>query len=131
MIKLDIEKMLFLLEKIDKNDLYIILSKIKKQEKIEELYYKLSDWYITNQVELKQKSNFIKKINSTKTNDTKNKKIGKWKINSDGYYPYCSICKKEPKNRIITEICPYCGADLAESYKKYMKLLRKRGSNND
>lgn len=35
---------------------------------------------------------------------------GQWLINSDGYYPYCSICKNEPQNRIMTDYCPNCGA---------------------
>lgn len=37
-------------------------------------------------------------------------KMGKWLINSDGYYPYCLICNNEPKSRIITDYCPNCGA---------------------
>lgn len=45
-------------------------------------------------------------------------KTGQWLINSDGYYPYCSICKNEPQGRIMTDYCPSCGA--------YMK-----GENND
>ncbi len=45
-------------------------------------------------------------------------KSGRWLINSDGYYPYCSVCKNEPKSRIMTDYCPNCGA--------YMK-----GENND
>ena len=41
------------------------------------------------------------------------KRIGHWLINSDGYYPYCSICKYEPQNRVqssMTKYCPNCGA---------------------
>ena len=38
------------------------------------------------------------------------KKIGKWLINSDGYYPYCSQCKYEPKE--MTHYCPNCGAKM-------------------
>ena len=34
--------------------------------------------------------------------------VGRWLIDSDGYYPYCSICLKEPKNGIMTEECPNC-----------------------
>ena len=30
-------------------------------------------------------------------------KTGQWLINSDGYYPYCSICKNEPQGRIMTD----------------------------
>lgn len=37
-------------------------------------------------------------------------KTGHWLINSDGYYPYCSICKNEPQNRVMTKYCPSCGA---------------------
>ena len=33
-----------------------------------------------------------------------------WKINADGYYPYCSACKKEPPGRCMTAHCPNCGA---------------------
>lgn len=38
------------------------------------------------------------------------KRKGHWLINSDGYYPYCSICNNEPKSRIMTDYCPNCGA---------------------
>jgi len=38
------------------------------------------------------------------------KRIGQWIINSDGYYPYCSICHNEPKNGKMTNYCPECGA---------------------
>ena len=36
----------------------------------------------------------------------------KWIINSDGYYPYCSNCKNEPKNGIMSNYCPECGARM-------------------
>lgn len=39
------------------------------------------------------------------------KKTGKWFINSDGYYPYCSQCKYEPKE--MTRYCPNCGAEMS------------------
>lgn len=35
---------------------------------------------------------------------------GEWIICSDGYYPYCSVCKEEPENRKMTKFCPNCGA---------------------
>jgi len=35
-----------------------------------------------------------------------------WKINADGYYPYCSACKKEPPGRCMTAHCPHCGARM-------------------
>ena len=39
-------------------------------------------------------------------------KTARWLINSDGYYPYCSACKEEPKNRTMTDFCPKCGAKM-------------------
>lgn len=36
----------------------------------------------------------------------------KWLINSNGYYPYCSNCKNEPKNGIMSKYCPICGARM-------------------
>lgn len=38
--------------------------------------------------------------------------VGEWKINCDGYYPYCSNCKNEPKNGVMSDFCPNCGADM-------------------
>lgn len=35
-----------------------------------------------------------------------------WLINPDGYYPYCSNCKSEPKNGVMTKHCPECGAKM-------------------
>ena len=37
---------------------------------------------------------------------------GKWEINSDGYYPYCSVCGEEPENGKMTNYCPNCGARM-------------------
>lgn len=37
---------------------------------------------------------------------------GKWLINPDGYYPYCSVCKAEPKHGEMTKHCPECGARM-------------------
>ena len=39
-------------------------------------------------------------------------KYSKWLINSDGYYPYCSLCKGEPQNGVMTKYCPNCGAKM-------------------
>lgn len=35
-----------------------------------------------------------------------------WEISPDGYYPYCSNCKTEPKGREMTGYCPNCGARM-------------------
>ena len=37
---------------------------------------------------------------------------GEWKINPDGWYPYCSNCGCEPKNGVMSNFCPDCGADM-------------------
>ena len=37
---------------------------------------------------------------------------GRWIISSDGYYPYCSECKEEPKYGEMTNYCPNCGAKM-------------------
>lgn len=39
-------------------------------------------------------------------------KRGKWEINADGYYPYCSECKGEPPSGKMTDYCPNCGARM-------------------
>lgn len=44
----------------------------------------------------------------------KQPKQGKWLINPDGYYPYCSECKAEPEGRKMTKFCPECGADMSK-----------------
>lgn len=41
-------------------------------------------------------------------------KTGKWLINSDGYYPYCSQCKYEQKEK--TRYCPNCGVKMRVIY---------------
>jgi hypothetical protein len=35
----------------------------------------------------------------------------KWKINCDGYYPYCANCGEEPKGG-MSKYCPNCGAKM-------------------
>ena len=35
-----------------------------------------------------------------------------WEICSDGYYPYCSNCKSEPKSGEMTKYCPECGSRM-------------------
>ncbi len=39
-------------------------------------------------------------------------RLGKWLINSDGYYPYCSECGNEPPGRTMTDYCPHCGVKM-------------------
>jgi hypothetical protein len=44
--------------------------------------------------------------------DVQETKHGKWLINCDGYYPYCSECGNEPQGRAMTDYCPNCGAKM-------------------
>lgn len=39
-------------------------------------------------------------------------KCGRWLISSDGYYPYCSDCKTQPKDGNMTKFCPNCGIKM-------------------
>ena len=57
---------------------------------------------------------------------------GEWKINCDGYYPYCSRCGYEPKGGLMSNFCPNCGADMkkektSEIEKRYKHLLKEYG----
>lgn len=44
--------------------------------------------------------------------DFRPERHGEWKINSDGYYPYCSECLEEPQGGKMTKYCPNCGAKM-------------------
>jgi len=35
-----------------------------------------------------------------------------WDINCNGFYPFCSNCKRTPKAHDLTRHCPYCGAKM-------------------
>ena len=52
--------------------------------------------------------------NAIKAVKRKSKVHGHWIICSDGYYPYCSVCKCEPKGREMTKFCGECGAKMDE-----------------
>ena len=51
-------------------------------------------------------------IASTPTVDAVEVVHGRWIICSDGYFPYCSECKTEPKHGEMTNYCPNCGAKM-------------------
>ena len=44
--------------------------------------------------------------------DVQEVKHAEWKINCDGYYPYCSNCKQEPPRREMSQYCPHCGCRM-------------------
>lgn len=54
----------------------------------------------------------IAEISGLPTIEAETVKHGRWEINCDGYYPYCSNCKNEPQGREMTLYCPNCGAKL-------------------
>lgn len=45
-------------------------------------------------------------------------KHGEWKINSDGYYPYCSVCgtAADQLTKHLTKYCPECGARMNDKH---------------
>lgn len=59
---------------------------------------------------------------------------GRWEINCDGYYPYCSVCQNEPPGREMSKYCPCCGAKMdakddvftQEELEFYKKVLRNK-----
>ena len=51
-------------------------------------------------------------ITKIPTADVEEVAHAKWKINCDGYYPYCSNCMTEPKSGVMSKYCPECGADM-------------------
>lgn len=60
---------------------------------------------------LKARCNFYEHVR------TQAPKHGEWKINPDGYYPYCSECGYEPKNGVMTKYCPDCGVRMDKGRK--------------
>ena len=56
--------------------------------------------------------NFEQMINIMPTADVQQVKHAEWKINCDGYYPYCSNCKQEPHGREMSQYCPHCGCRM-------------------
>ena len=46
--------------------------------------------------------------------DVQSVKHGEWKINSDGYYPYCSVCgtAADQLTKHLTKFCPECGTRM-------------------
>ena len=55
------------------------------------------------------KRDFVEICKSISDADVQEVKHAEWKINCDGYYPYCSNCKQEPHGREMSQYCPHCG----------------------
>lgn len=82
---------------------------ISRQAAIDSLLEALHDYYEYDLVVVKAViEEELKRVPSVQPEQ----KTGQWLINSDGYYPYCSICKNEPQGRIMTDYCPNCGAKM-------------------
>lgn len=61
----------------------------------------------------KSKADFIKLCRNLKDSEiSQPANRGKWIICSDGYYPYCSVCRHEPTRGEMTNYCPQCGAKM-------------------
>ena len=58
------------------------------------------------------KYSVLREISQAPDADVEEVKHAKWEINCDGYYPYCSNCKTEPKNGVMSKHCPECGAKM-------------------
>lgn len=56
--------------------------------------------------------NCILEIEEAPTADVAEVVYAKWEISSDGYYSYCSHCKTEPENGVMSKYCPECGAKM-------------------
>ena len=54
----------------------------------------------------------IAEIEKAQAADVEKVIYAKWEICCDGYYPYCSHCKTEPKNGVMSKRCPECGAKM-------------------
>ena len=145
--------LIFLLKKIDNKDMHSIMVEMGMYQTIEDLYIKLSNWFVTKEALSKQFIDLTEGIEEPVTvTNLPNKgqdstsiwngpctrtvsdnvqlynigKIGEWHISSDGYYPYCSLCGKEPEDGAITDICPNCGADLSKSAQRFKELIDRK-----
>lgn len=99
---------------------------IDKSTEVDEGY--LIDWYINSLAEYNDEklneprwteahieeltNDFIVIPKDTPAADVVPVMHAKWIICSDGYYPYCSNCKREPQGRMMTKFCPNCGATM-------------------
>ena len=70
--------------------------------------------YSTNSKEICQYiADLLKELKERREKDNRmGRGNARWLINSDGYYPYCSACMTEPKDGIMTDFCPSCGAKM-------------------
>lgn len=78
-------------------------------------YYDTTDnkWHIGySSYDLQTVKEYLENCFEIIETDVEPVKHGRWLINSDGYYPYCSECKCEPDGRKMSKYCPHCGAKM-------------------
>ncbi len=63
-------------------------------------------------IERYDKDTAIREIKRLPAADVRPERHGRWIICSDGYYPYCSECTREPQGKEMTDYCPNCGAKM-------------------
>lgn len=83
-----------------------------KVEKFLKLAYKTA--YLKHNSQVKDGAELVMEyIRELDTIDPESlKDHARWEINPDGYYPYCSKCNEEPKNGVMSNYCPNCGAKM-------------------
>ena len=69
-------------------------------------------FYINEENPLASIDELINRILSLPTENVRQDIKGEWKICSDGWYPYCFNCGFEPKNGVMSNFCPHCGANM-------------------
>lgn len=80
-----------------------IVTLIKDNDYLRDRLDELTDKYWEGNRQIALYSDEVNKIK---------RKRAHWKINSDGYYPYCSNCGYEPDT--MTDYCGSCGYDMRE-----------------
>lgn len=84
-------------------DVEIVLNQVK-------IILEISEEEITNMKNYKIMRTAKRYLNDSEISQPANR--GKWLICSDGYYPYCSVCRHEPVRGEMTNYCPQCGAKM-------------------
>ena len=103
---------------------------ISREEAVDAGY--LSDWYIssvgdespvwTDEHIDELLNDFLVIPKDTPTADVQPVKYGRWEVNGDRFYPFCSNCKYKPPKELIrcnalsleptlTKYCPRCGSE--------------------
>lgn len=93
-------------EYIDRGKLVEFLKQVRR-----DLTYDSEDFFTRDEMILNFQQ-FVESKSFVPSEDVEPVRRGHWIINSDGYYPQCSECMKEPQGRVMTDWCPNCGARM-------------------